>query len=135
MQLLPWHSQTRILISLLTEAASGCTSFTYTMGQTRYNVDDAAACGIITQAETVGVLKKTADLDSGPLTFSITASMPAINCFLQHIRFAKKGGSITSDLQLAEYGAMSTFAIHVMSGENPAPSQPSTLQSTLHLTP
>ena len=115
------------------------------MGQTRYNVGEAAACGIITQAETAGVLKKTADLDSGPLTFSITASVPEINCFLQvpqksptlpekelylsckkilltledlqHIEFAKKGGSITSDLQLAEYGAMSTFEIHVMSGK------------------
>ena len=75
-------------------------SFTYTMGQTQYNVEEAAACGVITQADTEGVLKKTADLNSGPLTFSITATVPVINCFLQHVRFAKKGGSITSDLQV-----------------------------------
>jgi len=90
-------------------------TFTTSMGRTWYDVADAAACGIITDVDTLGVLEKEATLETGPLSFSITDQLPEINCFLRSVRFSKTGGEISSDMQLAQYGSMSSLEVYVRS--------------------
>jgi len=90
-------------------------TFTSMYGTTAYNVDEAAACGVVTDLDDTGVFSTIANADTGPLSFSVTATLPKINCFLGTVIFKKSGGKISSDMQLADedIGAMSTLTIRI----------------------
>jgi len=92
-------------------------TFTSAMGSTWYDVGEAQSCGVTTDNDDVQAMKQKADLSSGPLSFSITNTLPKINCFLGAIRFSKTGGRISSDMQLAQFGAMSTMTIWIRSAQ------------------
>ena len=86
-------------------------SFNYTMGRAWYAYADAQDCDVIVQADTPGALFAEATLETGALSFSITDTIPKINCFLASVRFSKAGGEISSEMQLAQFGGMSTLEI------------------------
>jgi hypothetical protein len=88
-------------------------SFNYTMGRTWYSYADAQTCNVIVQADTPGALSAEATLETGALSFSITDTIPKINCFLASVRFSKVGGEISSEMQLAQFGGMSTLEIYI----------------------
>ena len=95
-------------------------TFTSTMGRTWYDVAEAQSCGVITDKDTELALLRDATLETGAQSFSVTATMSQINCFMGSIRFSKTGGRISSDMQLARFGAMSTMSIFIRAAENTA---------------
>lgn len=90
-------------------------TFTSMWGTASYEVQDAADCGVVTDADTS--LGRMATAETGPLSFSVTATLAKINCFLGSVRFKKSGGKISSDMQLADddIGAMSKLDIEIRS--------------------
>ena len=108
-------------------------TFTSMWGATSYQVQDAAACGVVTDADSVGALGRIATDDTGPLSFSVTATLPKINCFLGSVTFKKSGGKISSDMQLADddIGAMSRMDILIRTAKDTANSRSAYKVSTV----
>ena len=92
-------------------------TFTSTMGSTWFNVGVLESCGVSIDRDQAQAMTQKADLASGPLSFSITNTFPKINCFLGAVRFSKSGGRISSDMQLAQLGAMSSLALFIRSAQ------------------
>jgi len=95
-------------------------TFETSMGRTWYHIPDAESCKVITgpgsfmiTAEDPTVFTEEATLKTGPLRWSVTGTIPQVNCLLGSIRFSKSGGKINSQYQMARMGGLSTLEISV----------------------
>ena len=97
-------------------------TFTITMGSIDY-LNGNQRCGIDSMeggtpptpaaAGTGSALGEEATLQSGPLSFRIVASISQINCFLPSVRVRKSGGAISSERQMATFGAMTALTVKI----------------------
>jgi hypothetical protein len=102
-------------------------TFETSMGRTWYHIPDAESCKVITgspkgsfmiTADDPTVFTEEATLKTGPLRWSVTGTIPQVNCLLGSVRFSKSGGKLNSQNQMSLLGGLSTLEIFVGDGVN-----------------
>jgi hypothetical protein len=90
-------------------------TFNMSMGRIGYNSADLGACKCNPCVTSEGALGQEATLETGPLSFSIIQTIPVVNCVLRSISVGPSGRGMSSESQLAQYGAMSTLTVLIQS--------------------